>query len=102
MHFCRPHFDVRLCLGSIAFVALAIGCSSPDKANIEVRKQKQELATKVEQLQRQHDADVATIRSLESRATTAPTLPNNRLDNLFTAHGLTLGRLTASADLDRT
>jgi hypothetical protein len=85
---------------AIVAFSLASGCSSPDKANIEIRKQKQQLESKIESLERQHAADVASIRSLESRATTVPTLPNDRLDKLFTVHGITLGRLTGGADLD--
>lgn len=82
-------------------VVFATGCSSPNKANIELRKQKQELEAKLQTLERRHDADVASIRAFESRATTVPTLPNERLEKLFTTHGLSIGRLTAPADLDR-
>src|SRR5947207_2826492 len=90
---------------ALAFLAcgsilLASGCSSPDKANITVRKQKQELEAKLADLQRQHEGDLATIRALEAKATTVPVLPNDRTEKLFTTHGLTFGRLTTGADLN--
>src|SRR5688500_6886629 len=84
---------------SAAFACFMLvgGCSSPNKANIELRKQNRDLRTQIEQLQRQHEADVATIRSLESReAATAPTLPNEQITKLFTVHGLQSGRLTGA------
>jgi hypothetical protein len=98
----RAQPPARLLVSStIVTIALALtGCGHPDRANIELRKQKQALESKLEMLQRERAADAATIRSLESRATTVPVLPNERLAKLFTVHGLSLGRLTAAADLD--
>jgi hypothetical protein len=76
---------------------LVMGCSSPNKGNIVVRKQNQELRSRIETLQRQHDADVATIKSMESRgATTVPTLAHERVAQLFTVHSLQFGRLTGA------
>jgi hypothetical protein len=96
----RAQSAVRL-LALCAIVAAALaGCGHPDQANIELRKQKQALESKLETMQRERAADAATIRSLESRATTVPVLPEERLAKLFTVHGLSLGRLTAAADLD--
>ncbi|MCC7350587.1 MAG: hypothetical protein IT446_08470 [Phycisphaerales bacterium] len=80
--------------------ALGIGCGQPNRANIELRKQNQSLASQIEDLNRRHEADQATIRGLQSNATTQPTLPLERLDALFTVHGLSFGRLTGGADLD--
>ena len=45
-----------------AVAILAAGCSSPDKANITLRKQNAELRQQVETLQRQHEADVPACR----------------------------------------
>jgi hypothetical protein len=74
---------------------VAGGCSSPDKANITLRKQNAELRSKIESLQRQHEADAASMRAIEARnGTTLPTLPNDRVAELFTAHGLSFGKLT--------
>src|SRR5688572_26030648 len=86
-----PFFLFPFCLFVI------VGCSKPNQGAIITRKQNQELRTQIEQLQRQHEADVATIKSLEARgngAATVPTLPNERVAQLFTATGLQFGRLT--------
>lgn len=83
-----------------ALLLAVAGCGSPNVASIEVRKQNQDLREQVESLTRAHEADAATIRSLQDRVGTIPTLPQERLNKLFTTHGLTLGRLTGGADLD--
>jgi hypothetical protein len=77
------------------------GCSSPNRANIELRKQNQALRDEIASLKQQHDADVATIRGMEEQRGTLQTLPADRLAKLYTVHGLKLGRLTGGADLDR-
>jgi hypothetical protein len=79
---------------------LLAGCTTPDKANILLRKENQELREKVTRLDRTHEADRAIIVSLESSATTLPSLPPDRLDELFTVHGLRIGRLSGGADLN--
>ena len=80
--------------------ALSSGCGSPNVASIKVRRENQELRTKVAELERREQAHLAQIRAMESKSTTVPSLPNERLDTLFTTHGLRLGRLTGGADLD--
>ena len=85
---------------TLALLLIAAGCSSPNAANIAVRKENQQLRDQVADLQRQHAADEAQIRALESHATTVPVLPHERLETLFTTHGLKFGRLTGGADLD--
>jgi len=78
-------------------------CGPPNTASIAVRKENQTLKDEIATLQRAREADAATIKSLESRnATTVPSLPAAQLENLFTTHGLQLGRLTGGADLDPT
>jgi hypothetical protein len=77
------------------------GCGSPNVASVEVRKQNQAIRDEVETLKRAREADAATIRSLQSQIGSVPTLSHERLAKLFTTHGLTLGRLTGGADLDR-
>jgi len=87
---------------SRGFKALAIlagltlaGCSSsPNKANIELRKQNQQLQAQIDELNRRHDADRAASRGLQAGATTVPVLPQDQLDELFTAAGLKFGTLT--------
>ena len=79
------------------------GCSlikKPNKANIELRKQSQEQQTRINELERQHQADAARIQGFEQKAGTLPTLPQERLDKLFTTHDIKLGKLTGGADLD--
>jgi hypothetical protein len=93
---------------SVGFLVCAIllsiaanGCGSPNTASVAVRKENQSLKDEIATLKRAREADAATIRSLESHATTVPSLPAAQLQDLFTTHGLTLGRLTGGADLDR-
>ena len=57
---------------TLALLLIAGGCSSPNAANIAVRKENQQLRDQVADLQRQHAADEAQIRALESHATTVP------------------------------
>src|SRR5580693_9195949 len=71
-----------------------VGCNTPDKANITLRKQIDTLQTDNDQLHRQHSADLATIHGLQSSATTVPVLPPEELDQLVTACGIRTGRLT--------
>jgi hypothetical protein len=76
------------------------GCSKPNAANIELRKQNQQLAAQIEELKRQHEADLARVRTLESQQESLPTLPQERLDKLFTVHGIRFGKLTGGYDSD--
>jgi len=85
---------------TLVLSALLIGCGSPNAANIQLRKENQDLRDRVAQLKRELAGRDATIRAFESRSTTVPTLPADRLAQLFTTHGLTIGRLTGEADLD--
>lgn len=88
---------VICCLGVAALLA---GCGAPNKANIQLRKDMQSLQDEVTSLRAQHRADEATIRGLQAGATTVPVLPQGRVDELFTTHGLRFGRLTGGADLN--
>jgi hypothetical protein len=97
-HSAKPTAILRL-LGIICIYSCASGCSSPSTANIELRKKNQDLTDQITTLTRTHEADQATIQSLQNH-NTIPTLPQDRLNKLFTTHGLELGRLTGGADLD--
>jgi hypothetical protein len=89
-------------VGFLVLVVLALsGCGSPNVASIEVRKKNQDLREEVESLKRAREGDAATIKALQGKVGTVPTLPEDRLAKLFTVHGLKLGRLTGGADLDR-
>lgn len=92
---------LRGLLGLACLAALA-SCASPDKANIQLRKQNQQLHDQITRLDRVHAADRAKIVSLESNAATLPTLPPDRLDQLYTVHGLRIGRLTGGDTLGST
>ncbi|MDB5323436.1 MAG: hypothetical protein JWN40_5067 [Phycisphaerales bacterium] len=78
----------------------AAGCGSPSSANIILRKQNQELREQIATLTRAREADAATIRALQQRVGTVPTLPQERLEKLFTVHGIKFTRLTGGADVD--
>jgi len=80
---------------------LSPGCSAPSKANIELRKTNDTLRAQITKLQAKQQGDAAQIRALESHsASTVPSLPESRLEQLSTAHGVKFGRLTGGADLD--
>ena len=70
------------------------GCFGPSRANIQLRKQNQSLLDTVARLKGEQKADRARIAGLETAATTVPVLPQDRLDRLFTVHGLKFNRLT--------
>jgi hypothetical protein len=88
-------------LPALLLAVVAAGCGSPSSANIELRKQNQDLQDKVTTLTRAREADAATISALQQKNGTLPTLPQDRLEKLFTTHGLKFGRLTGGADLNR-
>jgi outer membrane murein-binding lipoprotein Lpp len=86
---------------AVCLLALCVGgCGSPNRANIELRKQVQQLQAQVNELQVEHEADHRTITGLRQRTSALPTLSADRLDRLFTTGGLEFGRLTGGADLD--
>jgi outer membrane murein-binding lipoprotein Lpp len=78
----------------VGSLLVAGGCHSPSKANIELRKQNQQLQSQIQGLDLRHQADQATIRGLQSMATTVPVLPEDELNQLVTTCGLRIGRLT--------
>src|ERR1700722_18011398 len=75
---------------------LAGGCAllqgNPNQANIELRKKVQKLQSEVAALEMQHDADQRALAAWQQRSPNIPTLPPDRLAELFTVHGLTFGR----------
>lgn len=91
---------ILTCLTSA--VLLCTGCGTPNQANIELRKQNQELQERLGQLQRQHDTDANQIAGLQSRIPTEPTLPVDELAKLYTTHGIKFGRLTGGFPIDAT
>ena len=74
---------------------LVSGCGHPSAANNQLRVENAKLQERIEDYGRQKDADNATIRALQAKSGNAiETLPPEKLDKLFTAAGLKLGRLT--------
>lgn len=96
----QTHRLSSLALAVCIVAFLATGCGSPNQANIELRKQIQQLQAQVNELQVEHQGDQRTIQGLRDRTGYLPTLSTSRLDQLFTTHGLEFGRLTGGADLD--
>ena len=86
------------------FASASSGCGliggPRNTANIQLRKENQDLRNQIAALERQAQADAAVIRSRDAKVGTLPTLPRERISNLFTTHDITLGRLTGGADLD--
>lgn len=94
-----PYLRFSAVLAGGALVCAA-GCGSPNRVNIELRKQIQTLQAQDAALRQQHGADERVIAGLQDRQGTIPTLPASRLAGLFTTHGLQFGRLTGGLDLD--
>ena len=87
-------------IASTMTAALLAGCGSPSKPNIALRKKNAALNEEIASLIAARESDLSAIRRLESNATTVPVLPHDRIDKLFTAHGLRLGKLTGGWDAD--
>jgi len=76
---------------------VAGGCQ-PSMTYIQLRKDKQELSARVVQLERELDASRSQI--LAMRHDLPPAVDPLRLDKLYTAHGLSFGRMTRGYQLD--
>jgi hypothetical protein len=96
----RALFSISTALLCCGAVAGSLGCGSPSQANIELRKENQQLRQQLSQLKILHEGDQRTIQGLRDRVGTLPTLSTTRLAELFSTHGLTFGRLTGAAELD--
>lgn len=85
--------DQLLCM-VIGVLGMTLGgCFGPSKANIELRKENQELQQRIWSLERARQGDLQRITALE-QPTTVPALPYVELQKLYTAHGLSFGMLT--------
>ena len=82
----------------ISVAMFLVGCGGPDKANIALRKERQALRGKITGLERTAEQLRSQIRSLESDTTGVETLPQDRLEQLFTIAGIRLGKLTRRSD----
>ena len=84
---------------AIGVALAAAGCGrAASRANIELRKEIQSLRGDVRRLTAANDQLRGDVRRLESSATTLPTLPADRLAQLWTVAGLGFGRLTGVDD----
>ena len=94
----RPTLACALAFASAA----AGGCgASSNQANVELRKENQKLVAHVADLERTNRGLEAQLKARESRPGGAvPQLPQEKLGRLYTAHGLSLGRLTGGYSED--
>jgi hypothetical protein len=74
------------------------GCGKPSAANIELRKENQSLHDRIQDLQTANAALEASVRAQQASATTVPSLPQDRIEQLFTVHGLKISRLSGVID----
>ena len=77
-----------------AIIGTSAGCYHPSEANIQLRRDKQQLQEQVGNLQQELQTAKARITGMEQEKGTLPTLPQERLDKLVTVQGIKLGRLT--------
>jgi hypothetical protein len=82
----------------MAVSALLIGCARPNQANIELRKQNQSLQKQLADTQVQLQLQGNALRACQASKPTVATLPPDRLDKLFTTHGINFGKLTGPTD----
>lgn len=77
---------------------LPLGCGggggAARRANLDLRKRNQALTTQVAKLEAESDQLRSDVRRLESEREVLPTLPQERLEGLWTVAGLEFGRLT--------
>jgi len=76
------------------------GCGSPNRSNIQLRKQVQSLQDQVNTLTLKNAASQNMIQGLQGSRPTIPTLPPDELKKLYVAYGIKFARLTGGADLD--
>lgn len=94
------HRSILILLLCLVPLPLA-GCGRPSRANIQLRKQNHELREELARLERRVEAHQATIRTFETEQAVPPAVASDRLEKLYTVHGIKFGRLTGGVDLDR-
>jgi outer membrane murein-binding lipoprotein Lpp len=90
----RAGRSIRIAAISSAILPALAGCGSPSAANIELRKQIQDLQSQIVELQRKDAADQASIHTYQEHATTVPSLDQDELNQLFTTASVQFGRLS--------
>jgi outer membrane murein-binding lipoprotein Lpp len=93
-------FSVFSVIFVFVFVCEMAGCSAPSAANNQLRVENQKLQNQIDTHERDKTSARATIEALQRKVGSVPTLPQERLDKLFTVAGLKLGRLTGGANWD--
>jgi hypothetical protein len=94
---------LRCLIFCFIFLVVAIsGCGSPSGANIELRKQNQALQQQVDDLTARHQRDTDALAACRQSHPTTATLSSARLEQLVTAHALTIGLLTGGDNPDST
>ena len=83
----------------ILSLCLLAGCSSrPNQANIELRKERQQMRGRIAELERGNQQLRSQIRAIEADRPTTRNVTQDVLEQLYTAGGVRLGRLTGSND----
>jgi hypothetical protein len=81
-------------------LCMVSGCYHPSAANNKLRNDNQDLRDKITDLERRHAGDEATIKALEQKQGTPPEISSGKIDELFTVHGIKIGRLSGGDDWD--
>ena len=84
----------QLAAALMAVVSLGCGFGKPHQANVKLRKENETLQQQVTQLEREAQQLRSDVRRLESESDVLPTLPQERLEQLWTVGDIRFGRLT--------
>src|ERR1700728_4255671 len=95
----KPQTVFILYASALIFCFFFIGCTSPNKANIALRKENAAQQTQIQSLTRRNAVLTSQVVGLQQSGNTISTLPLSRLDLLFTAHALEINRLSSGTDL---
>jgi hypothetical protein len=85
---------------SLVLLFTLIGCGSPNRANVELRKKIQTSEDQVATLKQLNESQQRMILGLQNSRPTTPTLPSAELEKLYVSYGIKFARLTGGADLD--
>ena len=80
---------------------LLCSCTPPSAVNNQLRQENAQLKEQVTSLENQRSLDQRTLEKLQTERGTLPTLPRERLSQLYVAVGLQFGHLTGGSDLDK-
>jgi hypothetical protein len=88
-------------IGLLLLLGLLAGCrSEAPRPDVQLRRENFALREQIRELERQIQAERDLVHAAERRIDTIPTLPPERLDELFLVNGLRFGRLTGGLQLD--